>query len=381
MGFFKNLFSKKDKYHDESPFEILDRQINDEEERKRYLSTSFMQMKEISSDIDNLRAEYNVVTQYLNDCDEVDRLPESIRYQVEDLVEEIIKIKNDKEKSFVEKPLIDDLMFDKMDRISDEMPEAYDKLKNAEDFQKLIKSDLKKVEGEKQAYYYRRGEIQGIKNNLKGILIIATVAAVICLITLMILGLAFDMNVKIGFLLTVTIVIAVYCGLFLKVNDFKRESVKLDKTIIKIIQLQNSVKIRLVNNTNLLDYYYMKYDVYSSAELKENFEAYEKERDRRENYDKASKALPLAKRELLVALKNLPLKDPMMWVHTPEALIDKSERVELRHDLITRRQKLRAQIDENTANAENINNELKEMIKRYPEYSVEIMEMMKDFES
>lgn len=381
MGFFKNLFSKKDKYHDESPFEILDRQINDEEERKRYLSTSFMQMKEISSDIDNLRAEYNVVTQYLNDCDEVDRLPESIRYQVEDLVEEIIKIKNDKEKSFVEKPLIDDLMFDKMDRISDEMPEAYDKLKNAEDFQKLIKSDLKKVEGEKQAYYYRRGEIQGIKNNLKGILIIATVAAVICLITLMILGLAFDMNVKIGFLLTVTIVIAVYCGLFLKVNDFKRESVKLDKTIIKIIQLQNSVKIRLVNNTNLLDYYYMKYDVYSSAELKENFEAYEKERDRRENYDKASKALPLAKRELLAALKNLPLKDPMMWVHTPEALIDKSERVELRHDLITRRQKLRAQIDENTANAENINNELKEMIKRYPEYSVEIMEMMKDFES
>ena len=381
MGFFKNLFSKKDKYHDESPFEILDRQINDEEERKRYLSTSFMQMKEISSDIDNLRAEYNVVTQYLNDCDEVDRLPESIRYQVEDLVEEIIKIKNDKEKSFVEKPLIDDLMFDKMDRISDEMPEAYDKLKNAEDFQKLIKSDLKKVEGEKQAYYYRRGEIQGIKNNLKGILIIATVAAVICLITLMILGLAFDMNVKIGFLLTVTIVIAVYCGLFLKVNDFKRESVKLDKTIIKIIQLQNSVKIRLVNNTNLLDYYYMKYDVYSSSELKENFEAYEKERDRRENYDKASKALPLAKRELLVALKNLPLKDPMMWVHTPEALIDKSERVELRHDLITRRQKLRAQIDENTANAENINNELKEMIKRYPEYSVEIMEMMKDFES
>lgn len=381
MGFFKNLFSKKDKYHDESPFEILDRQINDEEERKRYLSTSFMQMKEISSDIDNLRAEYNVVTQYLNDCDEVDRLPESIRYQVEDLVEEIIKIKNDKEKSFVEKPLIDDLMFDKMDRISDEMPEAYDKLKNAEDFQKLIKSDLKKVEGEKQAYYYRRGEIQGIKNNLKGVLIIATVAAVICLITLMILGLAFDMNVKIGFLLTVTIVIAVYCGLFLKVNDFKRESVKLDKTIIKIIQLQNSVKIRLVNNTNLLDYYYMKYDVYSSAELKENFEAYEKERDRRENYDKASKALPLAKRELLAALKNLPLKDPMMWVHTPEALIDKSERVELRHDLITRRQKLRAQIDENTANAENINNELKEMIKRYPEYSVEIMEMMKDFES
>lgn len=381
MGFFKNLFSKKDKYRDESPFEILDRQINDDEERKRYLSASFMQMKEISTDIDNLRAEYNVVTQYLNDCDEVDRLPESIRYQIEELVDEIIRIRNDKEKSFTDKPLIDDDVYDKMDKIADEMPEAYDKIKDAEDFQKKIKSDLKKVEGEKQAYYYRRGEIQGINNNLKGILIISTVAAVICLISLMILGITMEMDVKIGFLLTVTIIIAVYSGLFLKVNDFRRESTKLDKTIIKIIQLQNAVKIRLVNNTNLLDYYYLKYDIFSSGELKEKYDLYVQERTRRENYDKASRELPLAKRELLSVLKNLPIKDPMMWVHTPEALIDKGERVELRHNLITRRQKLRSQIDENTANAEKINNELKEMIKRYPKYSVEIMSMMKDFES
>ena len=380
MGFLRRLFKTNKNIIDESEFDILGRQIDDKEERKKYVSSSLMQMKELSSEIDNLRNEYNVVTGYLNDCDEIDRLPADIGRTIDETVQNILKIREEKNRYFLEEPLIDDVTFEKTERIADEMPEAYDKIADAEDFQIKIKNDLKRVENEKQSFMYRRAELNAFINNITGILVIATTAAIICMVLLLIMMALFEMDVKVGFLLTVTILIAVYCFIFLKGYDLKKELKRIDKTMIKIIGLQNTVKIRLVNNTNLLDYLYIKYDIYSSDELKERYDLYLREKERREKYEKASVDLPAAKRELLMRLKKLPLKDPMLWVHSPEALVDKNERVEMRHELISRRQKIRSQIDENTAEAEKIKNRLKDMINRYPKYSVELMNMMDDFD-
>lgn len=378
MGFLKRLFSKTANIKEESAIELIDRYINDDEERRKFVSSSLLQMKELSTDIDNLQSEYNIVTEYLNDCDELDRIPEEIRRPLRENVEEILRIREDKKKYFAEEPKMDDILYDKMDRLSEEMPEAYNKVKDTEDFQHMIKSDLKKVEGEKQAYIYRRNEMNRFFKNISGILVISTIAAFICFSLLAFLGLYLEMSVKLGFLLTVTILIAVYSILFLKGNEYKKEAVKIEKTIIKLIQLQNSVKIRLVNNTNLLDYLYIKYDIYSSDELKADYDVYLEEKSRREQYERASRDLPLAKRELLQRLNKLPIKDPIYWVHTPEAVIDKNERIEIRHELILRRQNLRSQIDENTKSAEGLKNDLKTLIEKYPKYSVELMEMMKE---
>jgi len=380
MGFLRNLFKKKKNIEEESIFEHLDTHIHNDEERQRFVSTSVMQMKEISSDIDDLRLEYNAITSYLNDCDEIDRIPKDLRIPIEDIANDIITIKENKEKYYLEKPLMEQSLYDKMDRLSDDYESVYEKIKDTEKFQSMIKSDLKKVEGEKQAYYYRRHELKMMLNNIVGVLIIATVAFVFCMIALMVLMFSLSLNVKLGFLLSVTLICVVYSFLFLKGNDLRKESIKLDKTIVKIIQLQNSVKIRLVNNTNLLDYLYIKYDVDSSKELKEKFELYLEEKHRIEQYEQANKELPMANRKLLLLLKNLPLNDPVSWVHNPEAIVDRKELVEIRHEMIGRRQKLRDQIDENTALAQEIKNDIKCYISRYPKYSNEVMHMMEELE-
>lgn len=377
MGFFGKLFKNRNSVQD-SELDILDRRIDDKEERNKYVSSSLLQMKEISSEIDSLQSEYNVITEYLNDCDEIDRLPGEIKFSIEESVNNILAIRAEKDKYFLEEPLIDDNLFEAMERISPEMPAVYEKILDAEDFQNKIKSDLKKIDGEKQSYLFRRSQLNSFISNITGILIISTVAAAVCMIILLVLKFVLEMNVGIAFILTVTILIVVYCFLFLKGYDLRKESVRVDKTMIKIISLQNTVKIRLVNNTNLLDYLYIKYDIYSASELKEKFDLYVKEKDRREKYEKASVDLPSAKRDLLYHLKKLPLKDPMLWVHSPEALIDKKERVELRHELITRRQKIRTQIEDNTKEAGKIKDNIMELVKKYPKYSGEIMAMMED---
>ena len=381
MGFLRNLFRKKENIEDTYPFEFLDSHIDNDEERRKYVSTAFMQMKEISSDIDDLRLEYSAVTSYLNDCDEIDRIPEQLRESIDEAANDIITIKANKEKYYLEKPLIDEALYEKMDKFADDFQKSYEKMKEAEEFQVKIKSDLKKVEGEKQAYNYRRHELNIMIKNIAGVLIIATIAFFVCMITLLILAITAGLDVKLGFLLAVTAIIFVYSLLFLKGNDLKKESIKLDKTIVKLIQLQNSVKIRFVNNTNLLDYLYIKYDTDSSKHFKEDYDVYAEEKHRREQYEQANKDLPAAKRRLLSLLKNLQLFDPVSWVHTPEAIVNRNELVEIRHEMIQRRQKLRENIDENTKKAEAVKEEIKSMIKRYPKYSKELLSMMKDFES
>ena len=380
MGFLKNLFKKREKIEENSPLDFFDSQIHNDEERRKYVSTAFMQMKEISSEIDDLRLEYSAITQFLNDCDEIDKIPEEVKIPIEDAANEILTVKANKEKYYLEKPLMDEDMYNRMDKIEDEFPEIYEKIKDAEEFQGKIKSDLKKVEGEKQAYFYRRHELNAMLKNIIGVIVIALVAFAVCNIILIVLAIVLNMDVKIGFLLSVTILIVVYSLLFMKGNDLRKESDKLDRTIIKIIQLQNSVKIRLVNNTNLLDYLYLKYNTDSSKELKKNFDLFSEEKHRREQYEQANKDLPAAKRKLMNLLRNLPLYDPVSWVHTPEALVNRNELVEIGHEMIGRRQKLREQIEENTKSAEKIRDEIKEMIRRYPKYSVELMNMMRDFD-
>ena len=104
------------------------------------------------------------------------------------------------------------------------------------------------------------------------------------------------------------------------------------------------------------------------------------EKERRDNYDRASKDLPKQKRLLLSYLNKLHLNDPVYWVHSPECIIDKKERVEVRHELILKRQDIRERIAKNSADAEQIKDELKEMIQRNPKYSVELMSMIEDFD-
>lgn len=380
MGFFKKIFRKTEEVHEESELDLLEKYIDDDTQRKKKVSSSLMQMKEISGDIDNLQAEYDAVTDYLNDCDEFDRLPDDIYTPIKDIAEQLIKIRDEKKKYYIKEPLMDEVLYDTMDKLSDTIPDAIKKIEETEEYQEMIKSDLRKVEGEKQAYNYRARENAALRSNLKTVLIVSTVSALLLFVVLLVLRIVLELNVTIGFLIAATVLITVYCFLFLKSNSLRKEAQRIDKTVVKIIKLQNSIKIRLVNNTNLLDYLYIKYDIYSSKELKDNYNLYLSEKERRDNYDRASKELPSQKRLLLSYLTKLHLYDPVYWVHSPECIIDKKERVEVRHELIGRRQDLRERISQCSAEAEKLRDELKEIIKKYPKYSVELMSMIEDFD-
>ena len=251
----------------------------------------------------------------------------------------------------------------------------------AEEYQELIKRDLKRLDGEKQAYQYRKAELQHILEDSRSMAIICTIAVIICILVLLILQYGFSMNTGIGYVAAAALGAAAITAVFLKYNNASEELSRVENGIGRIIRLQNTVKIRYVNNTHLLDYLYMKYQVSSARELQKDYQDYQQEREERERYYSAEKDLDECQKDLIHELRRFQIQDPMIWIHQTRGLLDKKEMVEIRHSLIIRRQSLRRRMDYNKeVVAGKAQDEIKDLAKKYPRYAREIMDTVDEYE-
>ncbi len=211
--------------------------------------------------------------------------------------------------------------------------------------------------------------------------IICTIAVIICILVLLILQYGFSMNTGIGYVAAAALGAAAITAVFLKYNNASEELSRVENGIGRIIRLQNTVKIRYVNNTHLLDYLYMKYQVSSARELQKDYQDYQQEREERERYYSAEKDLDECQKDLIHELRRFQIQDPMIWIHQTRGLLDKKEMVEIRHSLIIRRQSLRRRMDYNKeVVAGKAQDEIKDLAKKYPRYAREIMDTVDEYE-
>ena len=385
MGFWKKLFGDK-KGKTEYTTEVDETQyyevsnFTDNSQRERYIESCLEQMKAASDEIDLLNREYNSVTAYLNDTEEIDRLPEHIKNPIRDCATKLLRLEREFRNYSAREDLLSNEDYALMERLEDEMPEGYEKLKQGEEYRKLVKEDMKRIEGEKQAYYFRKAELKGMLANIKGVFFICVVAAVTCVIMLAILQFGFELDTRIGYILTAGAAAIAFTVLFVKNIDMQQEYSKVEKSIGKLIHMHNTVKIRFVNNTNLLEYLYMKYNVESSKELKELWDKYVSERAERERFEQTKYDITFYRDELLQHMRKLHIVDPDIWLHQAEALVDRKEMVEIRHGLVERRQSLRKQMEYNKDIAVDAQTKLKDMIHAYPQYANQVLQQLEEFE-
>lgn len=385
MGFWSNLFRGKStteydaQVNEAQYYEVSN--FTDDTQRTRYIESCLEQMKAASDEIDLLNREYDSVTAYLNDTDEIERLPEHIRTPIQDCATKLLRLEKEFTNYTSKKDLLSGEDYALMERLEDEMPEGYEKLKKSEEYQKLIKEDMRRIEGEKQAYYYRKAELKGMLANIKGVFFICVVAAITCVIMLLILQFGFELDAQIGYILTAGATAIAFTVLFVKNIDMQQEAAKVEKSIGKLIHMHNTVKIRYVNNTNLLEYLYMKYNVDSSALLKELWDKYVSERAERERFEQTKYDITFYRDELLQHMRKLHIADPDIWIHQAEALVNRKEMVEIRHSLVERRQNLRKQMEYNKDVAVDAQTKLKDMIHAYPKYANQVLQQLEAFEN
>lgn len=399
MGFIKNnrLFAKfqewkrqriaeQEEYVEEDWTEIeyskKELNVNDREQRQEYVRNCLEQIADATKELENLNYEYSTVTAYLKDMEEIEALPEAEMQELRASAEKIQKLEDQRGIYLEKKNRMSDEKFHQVKRMEDEAEEACRKLREAEEYQTKIRQDMTRLDGEKHAYLYRRNELKGIIADTRGMAVICSVALIACFIVLLALQYVLRMDTQLGFLLTAGMGALGITALYLKYTEAVKELGRVDRGINRIIMLHNRVKIRYVNNTNLLDYLYMKYQVSGAKEMQTLWEKYNEEKEERRKYREAEMELDDCHQELLGILKCYQIKDPSIWLRQTAAILDSKEMVEIRHNLIIRRQSLRRRIDYNKeVIIDKAQAEIKDMVENHPQYAREITDMVGGFYS
>lgn len=386
MGIFKKLFNKKkDRTLEESQWEeiALEQElfnIHDAAQREKHITDILNQMGNASKELEQMNFEYNLVTSYLTDMEEVDALPPVEKEELTECAKEIINLEEGRKMYSAKTNHLTDKQYRHMESMREEMPLAFEKIQKAEDFQGLIKQDLKRLEGEKHATFYHKEDLDTMLANSKGIAIICGIAFLVCIAMLAVLQFAFDMNTQVGYWISILAVAIVFTAVSIKYMDIKKELKSVNNMIARLISLQNAVKIRYVNNTHLLEYLYVKFQVNSGKELMVLWDRFQEEESEREKFQKTAGELKFYQEELVKIMRKYHINDPTVWIHQAEALIDSNEMVELRHGLIMRRQKLRKQMEYNKKLGEESQKEIKTLVNTYPQYAKQIVDAISYFE-
>lgn len=389
MGLLKWLFGSRKKQKEEEQQEDWDKlvcrrdqiDIDDEIERTRYLTSCMEQLGEAEKEINLLTGEYSLVTSYLTDMEEIESLPQEQADEIKSIAGKMLALEKERQRYLDKKERMTDSEYHKMRAQEDEAEEGIAKLKEAERYQKLVKQDLAKLDGERHAYGYRRNELRTMLANLRGMAMICLVALAVCVLMLLVLQFGFSMDTAVGYYVAVGAAAVAITVLYLKYTDADRELTRVEKAQNRLIQLQNTVKIRYINNVNLLDYLYLKYDVDSAAKLQQLWELYQAEKEERRQYAEAEARYDYNKKQLSALLSRYRVKDPDRFVLRPASLVDSREMIELRHELIVRRQALRKQLEYNKELAGTAQQEIKDIAIKYPQYAGEIREMLEKAEN
>lgn len=350
--------------------------IHDREQRKEYVQSCLDQIQEASEELERLNFEYGKVTSYLKDIEEIEALPEMEREELNASAQKIQELENRRGVYLEKKNRMSDEKYHQMERMEEDAVEGCRKLREAEEYQVLIRKDLSRLDGEKHAYHYRKDELKHMIADAKGMAIVCSVALIVCFVVLFTLRYALGMDTQLGFLLTTGLAAFAIILLYFKYTESVKELKRVENGINRIIMLQNRVKIRYVNNTNLMDYLYMKYHVSSAKEFASWWEKFQVEKEERRRYREAELELDESQQDFLGILKCYQVKDPAIWLHQTAALLDGKEMVEIRHGLIIRRQSLRKRMDYNREMIiERAQAEIKALEENYPQYAQEIRRM------
>lgn len=390
MGFLKKLFKRREEIEEpgyeienweDVAYEKEDFQVDDREQREQYVRGCLEQIAEASKEVDNLQFEYNMVTSYLKDMEEVEALPDKEKERVKELARKLNDLEKQQSGYKERAKRLSDDKYRQMERMEEEAQEGYEKLTEAEGQQDLIRRDLRRLDGEKNAYIYRRADLHRLIADTRSMTIVCTVAMIACILLLVVLQYGFQMNAKLGYLAVAAMGAVAITAIFIKHNDAVKELARVENGIGRIIKLHNATKIRYVNNTRLLDYLYLKYNVSSAGEFGKAWKQYQEEKEERLGYQQAEKELDESQKELIRILRKYHVEDPMIWLHQTDALLDKKEMVEIRHNLIIRRQSLRRRMDYNKeVMAGKAQAEIKELVENYPEYAKEVLGAVEEFE-
>lgn len=334
------------------------------------------QIMNAAKDLEETKKEYKIVTDYLTDIQIIEDLPEPDMQKVQETAQNIYAL-NDARESYQKKTkTISDAQFNQMELLEEDIPDAIKRLKTNEAYQSAVKRDMQYLEGEKSEWNYYLESLEEESTVLRRLLYAAAAGAVLVLIAIVVLSNFFHFDIQMPLFIAVLAAGALGGLIYLRMQNDEMEMKKSQANINRAITLLNKVKLKYVNVTNAVDYACEKYHVKNSHEFNYNWEQYLEGTKEREKFQRTNEDLDYFNSRLIRDLHAYRLYDARVWVHQVHALLEKKEMVEVKHNLLVRRQKLRTRIEYQMSNIQNAREEIEKLTKENSQHETEIRQIL-----
>ena len=348
-------------------------------DQKRYVTECCENIKEVDRQIETIRNEYKEVTDSLLDVQKIDRIPPTDRAVLRNVAGNIVRLLRERNQYQDRQINVSESVIRRFEPYEDDLVDEIKKMYEAENYQKLLDKDLDLLHQEKKELRADKVEIIEKQNSLKW-LAKALIAIILGLFAGFIL-LSFLMGIDVTFPYLATILLAAISSTVIFMESMKnRKDMSLtERKLSKAIGYLNKVKIKCVNNLNLLEYNREKFGVEDAKMFEAYWTEYCKVREYERRYKENTERLGLYNKDLLEFLKAYGVSDTEIWLSQAQALVDDREMVEIRHELNSRRQLLRERIEYNEGIKSSLVGNVDTVIKENPENKEELLEIVQRF--
>ena len=379
MAFFRKK-KKSGEVNDGFEERIRSIELTEPKKNEYYLVNLCEQMIDASKEYESAKKEYDLVTNYLSDIQMIEDFPEDERKELNEIAGRIYNLTRERNEFLQTENKISDAQFLQMQEVEEEMPAALNRFKKNEDYLEVVKKDLRYVEGEKTEWEIVRQECVREQRQLRQISVMMLVLFVLALILLVLVANIVEIDTQLVMVILSFLAVAMGAYVMIKYQDCSREIKKSDNCKNRAIVLENRLKLKYVNTKNAVDYACERFHVKNAYELSYIYEEYLEAVKQREKFRTNNDQLEYYNNELIYTLEKQMLYDAKVWLNYTNAIIDSREMVELKHELITRRQKLRTRIEYNTNVMDNTKKELLKSKKRLDEPSAQIDQIINKIE-
>ncbi len=345
--------------------------------QKKSLATEYCeQIMAAAKNLEETKREYKVVTDYLTDIQKIENLPESEMKKIQDTAQNELNLNDARDAYLNKSKTISDAQFAQMEQLEDEMPEIIRRLQGNESYQTTVKRDMQYLEGEREEWRYYQESVVNEENILRKSLYALLSVYVLAVLMAVILGMAMKFDIMMPFVAATLVTGAAGGIMVLRLQNDSVEIKKSQANINRAIVLLNKVKFKYVNVTNAVDYACEKYHVKNGYELSYIWHQYLEAVKEREKYQRTNDELDYFNDKLIRQLKKYQFYDARIWIHQAKALLDKKEMVEVKHELLVRRKKLRDGMEDQAETIRGARKEIESLVKNRPGGYEDVKELL-----
>lgn len=316
------------------------------------------QMIDISRELEDTRSEYQIVTNYLNDIQIIENLTKEEKAPLIDCATRVAKLEKERSEFLKTEKRLSETQFAQLQAEEDELPGIIRRMQANETYLDAIKKDMSYLEGEKLQWSMQRSEGRGQVRLMRKFSVYLLAVYATLSVLFLILGFVTGHGSRVPMLVGTALAAVLGVFILVRYQDAVKDVRQAEVNKNRAVTLENHVKIKYVNIKNALDYTCEKYHTKGSKDLSHLYDLYLEEMRERERQRQNNDRLEESTRELIASLQERHLYDPKVWENHANAIIDPREMVELKHDLITRRQKLRERIEYNITTLSDMKKEI-----------------------